>query len=143
MLLRRVVPVTAHTFRTSRAVQVEEEALAGWREVSGTILKSEVKFDWEDYRPIIEYEYRVDGKSYRGDKIVIGPRIQFNWKGPASRLVERYPVGLKVTVYVDPHNPRRAVLQTGTDRNLMLFLVGVGAIALIITAVAIRGCGVH
>jgi hypothetical protein len=111
--------------------------------VSGTILKSEVKFDWEDYRPVIEYEYQVDGNSYRGDKIVTGPLVQFNWKGPASRLVERYPVGSKVTVYVDASNPRRATLQTSTDRNLPMLLASFGAMALIIIAVAIRGCAGH
>jgi hypothetical protein len=124
-------------------VPTEQQIQAGWREVSGTILKSEVSFDWEDYRPIVEYEYQVDGKSYRGDKIVIGPLVHFNWKGPASRLVARYPVGSKVTVYVDASNPRRATLQISTDRNLPLLLVSLGAMALIIIAVSIRGCGAH
>jgi hypothetical protein len=111
--------------------------------VSGTILRSEVQFDWEDYRPVIEYEYQVDGKSYRGDGIVIGPLIQFNWRGPAKRMVERYPVGSTVTVYVDARNPRRAALQPKTDRNLPLFVVSFGAVALIIIALAVRGCGVQ
>jgi len=112
-----------------------------WREVTGTILKSEVQFDWEDYRPVVEYQYEVDGVSYRGDTIVVGPLVQFNWKGPATRVIERFPVGASVTVYVDPANPRRASLQPSVDRNLPLFLITIGIFALIIVAILLRACG--
>jgi hypothetical protein len=91
---------------------------ARWREVPGTILRSEVRFDWEDYRPVVEYQYEVDGVSYRGDTIVVGPLITFNWKGPATRLIERFPVGTAVTVYVDPANPRRASLADVPSRGV-------------------------
>ena len=112
-----------------------------WREVTGTILKSEVRFDWEDYLPVVEYQYEVDGVSYRGNTIVIGPLIQFNWKGPATRVIERFPVGASVTVYVDPTNPRRAVLQPSVDRNLPLFLITFGIFALIVVAILLRAGG--
>jgi len=114
---------------------------ARWREVTGTILKSEVKFDWEDYRPVVEYQYEVDGVSFRGDTIVVGPLVQFNWKGPATRVIERFPVGASVTVYVDPANPRRASLQPSVDRNLPLFLITIGIFALIFVAFLLRACG--
>jgi hypothetical protein len=114
---------------------------ARWREVPGTILRSEVRFDWEDYRPVVEYQYEVDGVSYRGDTIVVGPLITFNWKGPATRLIERFPVGTAVTVYVDPANPRRASLQPGVDRNLPLFLITIGIFALIFVALLLGGRG--
>ena len=113
---------------------------ARWREVTGTILKSEVKFDWEDYRPVVEYQYEVDGVSYRGDTIVVGPLVQFNWKGPAARVIERFPIGASVTVYVDAANPRRASLQPGVDRNLPLFLITIGIVALIFLALLLRAC---
>jgi hypothetical protein len=114
---------------------------ARWREVTGTILKSEVNFDWEDYRPVVEYQYEVDGVSYRGDTIAVGPLVQFNWKGPATRVIERFPVGASVTVYVDPANPRRASLQPSVDRNLPLFLITIGIFALIFVAIVLRACG--
>ncbi len=114
---------------------------AGWREVSGTILKSEVRWEGEFYRPIVEYRYEVAGRSYRGDTIVRGPLIQFNWKGPARRLVARFPVGASVTVYVDPANPWGASLQPGVDRNLRWVLITFGIFALIFVIVLLRKCG--
>ena len=114
---------------------------ARWREVRGTILRSEVKFDWEFYTPVVEYQYDVDGVSYRGDTIVLGPLIQFNWKGPATRLIARFPVGASVTVYVDPAYPRRATLQPSVDRNLPLFLIFFGIIVLAFLAFLLRACG--
>jgi hypothetical protein len=112
-----------------------------WREVTGTILKSEVKFDWEFYQPVVEYQYEVDGISYRGDTIVLGPLIQFNWKGPAIRLVERFPVGASVTVYVDPAYPRRASLQPSVDRNLPMLLISFGIVVVIFFIPLLRACG--
>ena len=124
-------------------MSASQEKQTRWREVSGTILKSEVRFDGEDYRPIIEYEYQIDGATHRGDRIVIGPLIQFNWKGPSTRLVERYPVGSTVIVYVDTRNPRRAALQPYSDSNLPWFLVSFSAIALVLVALAVKACGAH
>jgi Protein of unknown function (DUF3592) len=72
------------------------------REVRGTITKSAVIFDGENYRPIVKYQYEIDGCFYSGDGIFRGPLIQFNWRGPARRLTARFPVGASVAVYVDP-----------------------------------------
>src|SRR3954467_1216488 len=77
-----------------------------WREVSGVVLHSGVEFAGDTYLPVIRYEYGVDGVTYRGDTIVAG-LITYNWKGPAERLVDRFPVGAKVPVFVDPGNPRK------------------------------------
>jgi hypothetical protein len=111
-----------------------------WREARGTIVKSEVAFDSEDYRPVVEYTYEVDGVAYRGGKIAFGPLIQFNWRGPAARAVARYPVGSVVTVYVDPANPRRASLQPGRDRNFRPFLIITIAFAVLMIALLLRSC---
>lgn len=111
-----------------------------WREVRGMIVKSEVEFDWEAYRPVVEYTYEVDGVAYRGDKLVFGPLVEFNWKGPAARVVDCYPVGSVVTVYVDLINPRRASLQPGADKNLMPFLILFVAFAILFVALLARAC---
>jgi hypothetical protein len=93
-----------------------------WRQVLGVITKSEVELVRENYRPIVEYTYEVDGITYKGDTIAKG-LITFNWSGPANRMVNRFPVGAQVTVYVDRKNPRHAVLQPGIDKKLPIFLV--------------------
>ena len=114
---------------------------ARWREVPGTIVKSEVKFDWDDYRPIVEYQYEVDGVSYRGDAITVGPMVLFNWKSPATRVIQRFPLGASVTVYVDAANPQRAFLQPSVDRNLPPFLISIGIVSLICVGLLLRACG--
>ena len=114
---------------------------ARWREVPGTIVKSEVTFDWEDYRPTVEYRYEVDGVSYRGDAITVGPMVLFNWKGPATRVIKQFPVGASVTVYVDAANPQRALLQPGVDQNLPPFLISIGIFSLICVGLLLRSCG--
>jgi hypothetical protein len=116
---------------------------ATYREVSGTVMKSEVRFDWEFYSVAIEYEYRIDGTIFRGDKVVKGPLLQFNWKGPAQRLADRYPVGAQVTVYVDPADARRAYLQPRIDKGFLLFVLVFLGIATFGVVSFLRGSSVH
>jgi len=116
-----------------------EKSKNTWREVPGTIVRSEVSFDWEYYSPEIEYRYEVDGVAYQGRKIVVGMLIKFNWRGPSRRLIERYPVGSTVTVYTDPKNPQRAYLQPRLDKNLPPFLIFFGAILALILFTVLHG----
>ena len=86
------------------------------------ITKSEVAYRGDDYQPVVEYTYEVDGVTYSGNTVARG-LITFNWNGPAKRIVARFPVGTKVTVFIDPTNPRRAALQQNVDRNLPTFVL--------------------
>ena len=107
-----------------------------WREVSGVITKSEVEFRGEDYRPVVEYTYVVDGVTYKGDTVARG-LITFNWRGPASRVVESFPVGATVPVYVDPKYPRQSALRAHVDKNLPVFLITfVGLVVLFVLLLA-------
>ena len=103
-----------------------------WREVPGVITRSEVEFNGEAYWPVVEYTYVVDGVTYKGDTIVRG-LITFNWKGPAARMIESFPVGATVPVYIDPKYPRQSALRPGVDKNLPVFLIFfVGFVVLLI-----------
>ena len=107
-----------------------------WREVSGVITKSEVEFCGEDYRPVVEYTYEVDGVTYKGDTIAKG-LVTFNWKGPAARMIEKFPVGATVPVFVDPKNPRQSALHSHFDKNLPIFLIcSLGFLVLFILVLA-------
>jgi hypothetical protein len=109
-----------------------------WRQVVGTVTRSEVVFDGEDYRPVVEYKYEVDGVAYVGNTITAG-MITFNWRGPATRLVKRFPVGAKVPVFVHPVNPQRASLQLGMDKNLPLFLISFSGLLIFFVLVYFLG----
>jgi hypothetical protein len=93
-----------------------------WREVPGVITKSEVEFRGDDYRPVVEYTYVVDGVTYKGDTIARG-LITLNWKEPAAHVVEGFPVGATVPVYVESQYPRHSALRPHVDKNLSVFLI--------------------
>jgi hypothetical protein len=109
-----------------------------WREVSGVITRSEVVFRGSHYEPVVEYKYEVDGVTYRGDTIARG-LITFNWKGPAARLVEKFPVGASVPVFVDSKYPRRAALQRHVDSNLPLFLICFFGVVMLVVLLLVFG----
>jgi hypothetical protein len=103
-----------------------------WREVAGVITKSEVEFRGDHFLPVVEYAYVVDGVTYKGDTIARG-LITFNWKGPAARMIESFPVGATVPVYVDPKYPRQSALRPHVDKNRPVFLICfVGFVVLVI-----------
>ncbi len=85
----------------------------------------------ESVTPIIVYDYIVDGQPYTGSRIRHGLATI---DGDAAReLHEAHPVGAPVTVYHDPANPKRAVLQTGLVRHdyLALWMV-IGGMCIVI-----------
>lgn len=110
------------TMRKYRAAQAQ----FSWRVVPGEIISSSVHFTWDYYDPVIEFRYTVDGKRLQGTKVRTGA-VSTNWRGPAAQLVAKYPPGTAVEVYVNPDNPRDAVLEPGTDPRfvpVMFFLSG-------------------
>jgi hypothetical protein len=55
----------------------------------------------------------------------------------AARLIETFPVGATVPVYVDPQYPRQSALRPHVDKNLPAFLICfVGFIVLFILLLA-------
>jgi hypothetical protein len=93
----------------------------GWpatpgRVVDETILTVRWQLGWA-HSPAVLYEYEVDGEvirshtvSYRGSIFRRGARTTLN----------RYRPGQPVTVYYDPNNPARAVLEPGSSFGAFL-----------------------
>ena len=83
-----------------------------WPMTSGAIVVSKVtKNKTEEgvtYSADIEYSYRVDGKRYASNVVVIGGHDY-----PAREVVSRYSVGNEVSVAYDPVRPHKAVLEPG------------------------------
>ena len=105
----------------------QQKASLAWRQAQGQILHSEVKKEYlrsgrgpgtsgttgdiTIYRPRIEYHYDYHGTSYQSKRIIT---VDINWpKKEAEAAVARYPVESSVTVWVNPENPRQAVLEKG------------------------------
>ncbi|MFW6202246.1 MAG: DUF3592 domain-containing protein, partial [Gemmatimonadota bacterium] len=105
-----------------------------WTPVEGTIVSAEVDREIRTRRRSsggrtshtvwirrADYEYEVDGRVYRGD------RVSFEIEGTTDRAsaqgwVDRNPAGTAVTVLVDPDDPTASVLERGDGRVYWFFL---------------------
>jgi hypothetical protein len=101
----------------------------GWIKSSGTILTSEVRFDFELYSPVVTYEYFHNGAQLRNRKLR-SELLQYNWRAPSQKIIDRYPPGLAVTVYVNPNNPTQSVLEPGGDSVTFKIAFAMGGILL-------------
>jgi hypothetical protein len=91
-----------------------------WPATQGRIIESRVEEkclpgDRPNVRfaPRIAYEYVVDGRSYRSERVAFGEVFWSLAPQGAAAKVARYPAGSEVTVYYDSQRPAEAVLERG------------------------------
>lgn len=90
--------------------------------------------------PEFTYSYSVDGKDYRSSVHTQGQSLYGDREQQARKLVEYLPVGLVVSVAVNPEDPTSSILDTGFPelwivvRRFCLVLVGVGILILVTAA---------
>jgi len=82
-----------------------------WPFIRGIIVASELRHTNDDTSVHIAYEYSISGKTYTSNLVSYSGLANASVERDA--LISRYPVGTKVSVYYDPSNPSRAVLQPG------------------------------
>ena len=82
-----------------------------WHQVPGMIVTSEIEFTREIYSAKISYSYRFQGMPCEGSGIA-PIQAWSSFRSTAAHFVGKYPVGLEVTVFVDPANPGSTVLET-------------------------------
>jgi len=75
------------------------------------------------YSAEVTYTYQVAGTGYTGDKVSIGQMSSSSEY--AGKILNRYPVGKKVSVHYAPGDPSDAVLETGIHGGTWICL-GVG-----------------
>ena len=98
-----------------------------WPKAEGKILASSVEVvdgEYTTYEPKIEYQYVVEGRSYRSNQL----RSSFwssSFKARARRIAEAYRPGDPVAVFYDPTKPSRAVLRPGGAAGLAVALIAV------------------
>jgi hypothetical protein len=116
----------------------EKNAESPWRQVTGVILYSDVEYVDDYFQPVVKYRYEVDGVSYEGDSIVKG-LVSINWRGPARRWANRFPVGDTVPVFVDVADPRKCFLQLGWDPYFPVVVTIVSVVAVVIILLIVFG----
>ncbi len=126
LLIVAIVTKLWEVRQASRWPSAEGKVIAS-RVESRTRLPGDPAYDFDDTEvtnePLVEYEYHVGGRKYRGKRITIGEKTS---SYELESLLARYPVGTAVTVYYDPANPQTAVLER--DFPASVWAIGVGCV---------------
>lgn len=64
--------------------------------------------------PVIEYEFIYNGKAFRSTHWRFA-NFSLGSSTSAESITSHYPVGSAVTVHVNPRNPQKSVLETGSS----------------------------
>jgi uncharacterized protein DUF3592 len=95
-----------------------------WPTTEGIIISSHVTEECcnsytEGWYPQISYRYSVNQQEYTSNRIEL-VYVAIQWGGSIQSIVEKYPVGQKVSVYFNPNNPAEAVLEPGLGTAVLL-----------------------
>lgn len=111
----------------------------GWVPAAGRILYSNVFVQSgtpgdRSYQVSIAYTYQVMGQSYQGNQLAFGSEgTGYSTRSAAENVAARYPAGSEVTIYYDPEDPVKAVLErkynpVGATLSVIFGLAGLGMI---------------
>lgn len=108
-----------------------------WLQTRGTIVRSRVKKVMtrrgNQYNAEVRYKYRPTRRELQGSRICFNfAGHGFMTEGGARKCIMPYQRGAYVTVYYDPSDPRKAVLEPGLHSSLFMtvFLVATGILML-------------
>ena len=125
----------------------EAAAMKRWPVAKGRVLSSKVEEYRADagpsnfggphgrvvlYRPVVVYEYEVDGQHFRGDRIAQSPGLNRGVPDFAEKTVQRYASGSTIDVRFNPKRPSESVLEPRVPRAWLLAVAI--AVALLILA---------
>jgi hypothetical protein len=104
---------------------------AEWPVADGMIKNSAVEYKSSDdgggtYFAEVFYQFAVDGKTHSGNKVAFGD-YGSNKPSHAQKIVNRYPIGLRLQVHYRPSDPDVCVLEPGV-KGQTWFLPGFGLI---------------
>jgi hypothetical protein len=126
----------------------EAAAMKRWPVAKGRVLSSKVEEYRDDagsgnfggararmtlFRPVVTYEYEVDGQRYRGDRIAQSPGMNKGVADFAAAVVQRYASGSAIDVRFNPRRPKESVLEPRVPKAWIF--VAMIAIALLALAV--------
>ncbi len=94
-----------------------------YKKTEGVIVRSEVKkvenqISYDAYYPLVEYEYQVDGKTYRSNKIFL-TNLESDYN-TIKKIVDKFPVGKKITIYYNPFKPEDSLLKRNYHTGMFI-----------------------
>lgn len=102
-------------YKQNQKAKAVQQASLAWRQTTGTVIRSRVEVsggETTSVSPRIIYQYEVNGQTYQNDQLKAGDRF---WRVTSSQsayeTVDRYHVGLQVTVFYNPNNPAESALE--------------------------------
>lgn len=90
--------------------------------VEGRVTESTIYWKSKGWHYEIWYEYNVNGKLYKSDRVSYGYTSSSNKSFPIS-YVNKYPVGKSVVVYYDSIAPEKSVLEPNNFNYDWIFVV--------------------
>jgi hypothetical protein len=113
----------------------DARASASWPTADGIVSSSEVDHSTDaeggdSYSPEVDYQYTIDGQNHINDTIKFGEN-SYNSRRRAEEITATYPVGRQVTVYYDPEQPDKSVLEPGVTAGSYIVL-GIGVLFIVI-----------
>jgi hypothetical protein len=116
------------------------KASSSWPTAQGNVISSDVSYSsnadgGESYSPEVIYQYTVNDQHYESHTIKFGEN-SYSSRRKAEGIASSYPVGKEVTVYYDPQNPERSVLEPGVSGGSYIVL-GIGVLFGLIGLVAV------
>lgn len=110
------------------------QSMADWARTEGQIISSSVESTQygtsRTYHALIVYEYRSGGRVFHGTRLTLADH-PFRRAADAQAVVHRYPVGRTVTVYYDPFNATKSVLEPGSPWQPYVVL-GIGGLFILV-----------
>lgn len=88
------------------------------------------------FQPWVVYDYEADGAARMGSLIATGgapPSASDRW---ALRVVARYREGAAVTVFHDPADASKSVLETGASRAFVGGIIALAVLAVLFVGIA-------
>lgn len=117
-----------------------------WPGVEGTVLGAEVvavtRKQGRAHAPVVRYRYEVNGRSYEGERIALGPPRSGSLASAEATLAT-YLDNEHVMVYYDPENPAKAVLERGVGGGVIFGIVLLGAFILLTIVVILLVAFAH
>jgi|GEM_PF-2493197 len=135
------------TISAIRPLWEQSQAKQSYVEGTGVVEESEVEArrdeDGTQYKPIVRYNYEVDGEAYTSDRVAFDGGWSSGDHSDADRICRKYPRDAKIKIWYDPGDPSKAVLEiesVGMSWFLLIFLqpfwtVGIGLILAVVLAV--------
>ncbi|NPA53767.1 MAG: DUF3592 domain-containing protein [Aquificae bacterium] len=94
-----------------------------YKKTTGTIVKSQVKkvenqIAYEAYYPLVEYEYEVNGKKYRSNRIFL-TNLESDYN-TIKKIVDKFPEGKKIDIYYNPFKPEDSLLKRNYHTGMFI-----------------------